>query len=79
MSPENRRTMIDGMVKGLAARLEKNGRDAECWQRLIRAYSVLGEMQQAKDALAAARRNLTDDKAAHEALSTLARSLGLDS
>lgn len=78
MTPDARRNTIDGMVAGLAARLERDGRDAAGWQRLIRAYAVLGELQKAKDALAAARRSLTDDKAALEALATLAKTLGLE-
>lgn len=44
------------MVAGLAARLKENPNDAEGWQRLIRAYSVLGERAEAEQALATARK-----------------------
>ena len=43
------------MVAGLAARLKDNPNDAAGWQRLIRAYSVLGERAEAQGALATAR------------------------
>jgi cytochrome c-type biogenesis protein CcmH len=44
------------MVAGLAARLKDNPDDAAGWQRLIRAYSVLGQRAEAQDALATARK-----------------------
>ena len=37
------------MVAGLAARLKDNPNDAAGWQRLIRAYSVLGQRAEAQD------------------------------
>ena len=46
---------ISAMVAGLAARLQTNPNDPEGWQRLIRAYSVLGEEDKARQALAGAR------------------------
>jgi len=54
MSPEERQTMIRGMVDGLAARLQQNPGDAAGWQRLANAYRVLGEDQKAADAAARA-------------------------
>jgi cytochrome c-type biogenesis protein CcmH len=53
MSPAERQAMIRGMVERLAARLEANPDDEEGWQRLARAYAVLGETEKA--AAAAAR------------------------
>jgi cytochrome c-type biogenesis protein CcmH len=44
------------MVAGLAARLKENPDDAGGWQRLIRAYSVLGQRADAQEALATARK-----------------------
>lgn len=52
MSPEERQTMIRSMVEGLAARLEESPDDAAGWQRLGRAYRVLGEKEKAEAALA---------------------------
>ncbi|MFD2237059.1 c-type cytochrome biogenesis protein CcmI [Aureimonas populi] len=42
MDEEARGDMIEGMVSGLAARLETEPQDFEGWARLIRAYRVLG-------------------------------------
>jgi cytochrome c-type biogenesis protein CcmH len=50
MSPEERQTMIRGMVDRLAARLEQNPNDKEGWARLARAYDVLGEKEKAQAA-----------------------------
>src|ERR1700740_1686072 len=44
------------MVAMLAGRLKQDPNDAGGWQRLIRAYVVLGERAEAQDALAAARK-----------------------
>jgi cytochrome c-type biogenesis protein CcmH len=54
MTPEQRRSMIRGMVERLAARLEKNPDDPAGWQRLAHAYEVLGETDKAKAAFARA-------------------------
>jgi cytochrome c-type biogenesis protein CcmH len=58
MSPEQRETMVRGMVARLADRLKQDGTDVEGWLRLIRAYMVLGEKEQAKAAAGDARRAL---------------------
>jgi cytochrome c-type biogenesis protein CcmH len=50
MSPEQRQAMIRGMVDRLAARLEQNPDDKECWVRLAHAYDVLGEADKAQSA-----------------------------
>lgn len=52
MSAEDRQTMIRGMVDSLAARLADSPNDPEGWDRLARAYDVLGESDKAKDARA---------------------------
>jgi cytochrome c-type biogenesis protein CcmH len=54
MSPEQRQTMIRGMVDRLAARLEQNPNDKEGWARLAHAYDVLGETDKAQAARARA-------------------------
>src|SRR6185312_904543 len=42
---------VEAMVSGLAARLKADPNDVEGWQRLIRAYSVLGHNDKAVAAL----------------------------
>lgn len=69
---------IHAMVTGLAERLKKAPNDPAGWQRLIRAYSVLGETQKAKEALASARRAAGDDAAVKAALDSQARELKLE-
>ena len=64
MSPEDRQKMIEGMVGGLAARLEKSPNDIDGWLRLIRAYGVLGKKPDAQAALAKARQAFATDKLA---------------
>jgi cytochrome c-type biogenesis protein CcmH len=48
MSPEERQTMIRGMVDGLMERLAAEGGTAPEWARLIRALGVLGDMDRAR-------------------------------
>jgi cytochrome c-type biogenesis protein CcmH len=79
LSPEARAGMIAQMVDGLAERLKRDGRDLAGWQRLINAYAVLGRGQDARTALADARRNFTADEKALAELATLAKTLGLGS
>lgn len=51
MAPEDRRAMIEGMVAGLAARLEETPDDHDGWVRLIRSHDVLGNKEKARAAL----------------------------
>ena len=51
MSDEDRAAMIEGMVEGLAARLAEDPSDAAGWQRLARAYQVMGQTAEAQSAL----------------------------
>jgi cytochrome c-type biogenesis protein CcmH len=51
MSPEDRNAMIRGMVDRLASRLVLSPRDLEGWIKLIRARTMLGEQEAAKEAL----------------------------
>jgi len=64
---------IHAMVEGLAARLKSQPNDAPGWQRLVRAYSVLGEKDKALDALANGRKALKNDAAGLAALNAEAR------
>ncbi len=50
MTPEERAEMIRGMVERLAARLEENPDDPAGWDRLAKAYEVLGEREKAAEA-----------------------------
>lgn len=79
LDPQQRARMIAQMVDGLAQRLQKNGNDLAGWLRLVRAYSVLDRKDEARAALAEARRNFTNDANALAELSKLASSLGLGS
>lgn len=63
MNAGDRQAMIQSMVDGLAARLAANPRDAEGWQRLIRARQVMGDQAGAAKALADARKVFADDPA----------------
>ena len=74
----DRLAAIHAMVDGLASRLQANGRDAEGWLKLVRAYTVLGETDKARGALADARRNLAADAGDLARLEGLARELGLE-
>ena len=51
MNERDRTAMIEGMVAGLAARLEAQPDDAEGWERLVRSYIVLGRREDAAAAL----------------------------
>ena len=79
LSAADRDRMIEDMVAGLASRLEKDGRDLAGWQRLIRAYTVMGRKAEAMAALGRARRLFTDEPHSLAALTALATSLGLGS
>jgi cytochrome c-type biogenesis protein CcmH len=79
LTPEQRQQMIAGMVDGLAQRLKSNGKDLPGWLRLLNAYAVLGRHDEARAALAEARRNFDGNPRALSDLARLAATLGLDS
>tara|TARA_Y100001960_G_scaffold278671_1_gene310298 strand:- start:847 stop:2034 length:1188 start_codon:yes stop_codon:yes gene_type:complete len=56
LSPSERGEIIQSMVRSLADRLRDNPDDLDGWERLERAYQVLGETKKAKEALAHIRR-----------------------
>lgn len=60
MSADERTAMIEGMVSGLAARLQTEPNDADGWLRLIRSYVVLGKIDEAAEAARAALAGVTD-------------------
>ena len=51
MAPQARQQMIEGMVAGLAERLEVRPSDKEGWLKLIRAYGVMGDDARALEAI----------------------------
>ena len=79
LSPAERARMITAMVDSLAERLKHDGRDLAGWVRLVNAYVVLDRKEEARAALAQARRHFPGDEQALAQLSALARSLGLGS
>jgi cytochrome c-type biogenesis protein CcmH len=79
LSPERRDQMIAGMVDRLAQRLKSDGKDLPGWLRLVKAYSAMGRQDDARAALADARRNFEGDTRALSDLSQLAAALDLDS
>ncbi|MGB9153296.1 MAG: c-type cytochrome biogenesis protein CcmI [Alphaproteobacteria bacterium] len=50
MNPSDQNAMIHKMVNRLAAKMKDNPNDLDGWERLAKAYSVLGETDKAKDA-----------------------------
>jgi cytochrome c-type biogenesis protein CcmH len=68
---------IGKMVQGLADRLKADPDDAQGWQRLIRAYSVMGDATKAKQALADARVAMAKRPDALKALDAEAAGLNL--
>jgi cytochrome c-type biogenesis protein CcmH len=63
------------MVAMLAARLKADPHDALGWVRLMRAYTVLGETEKARQALADARKAFSDNQDAQTAFNTAAKAL----
>lgn len=55
LTDEDRTEMVQGMVAGLASRLSTQGGTVNEWARLITAYGVLGQIDDAKAILAEAR------------------------
>lgn len=68
---------VTTMVGRLAARLKSEPHDPDGWQRLIRAYAVLGETDKARSALADAHAALKGDTSALSAIEAEAASLNL--
>ena len=78
LSPEQRSDMVRGMVERLAVRLQRDGSDVEGWLRLVRAYAVLGQRDEAQSAAAAARRALAADLEKVRRIDALVKDLGLE-
>ena len=78
MSPEQRNTIVRSMVARLAERLKQNGSDVEGWLRLLRAYMVLGDKEQARTAADDARRALASDPEKLRRVDELIKGMGLE-
>lgn len=74
---EDRQRMIDGMVEGLAKKLEANPRDADGWVRLLRSRMVLGQRDRAARDLATARRAMAGDATALSKINAAAAQFGV--
>jgi cytochrome c-type biogenesis protein CcmH len=61
MKPDQQNEMIRTMVARLADRLKQDGSDIAGWERLLRAYMVLGDHAKALAAVADARKALASD------------------
>jgi cytochrome c-type biogenesis protein CcmH len=78
MSSEQRDTMVRNMVSRLAERLKQDGGDVEGWLRLLRAYMVLGDKEQARAAADDARRALAGEPDKLKRVDELMKGLGLE-
>ena len=76
-TPAERQAMIEGMVGGLAARLDDEPADPQGWERLLRAYMVLGRTDEANAALARARTALKERPDLLTVVETAARDIGI--
>lgn len=63
MEPEERQAMIEGMVEGLAARLQDDPADLEGWVMLARSYAVLARYEDAVHAYTRASELAPNDTA----------------
>jgi cytochrome c-type biogenesis protein CcmH len=77
LQPDQQNEMIRTMVARLADRLKQNGNDIEGWQRLLRAYMVLGERDKAQAAAADAKRALASDADKLRQIDDMIKSMGL--
>jgi cytochrome c-type biogenesis protein CcmH len=77
MSPEDRQAMIGSMVESLEARLADNPNNIEGWLRLVRSHMVMGNRDRAQAALDLAFAAFSSASAETQALSGMARELGL--
>ncbi|ETR74717.1 cytochrome C biogenesis protein [Afipia sp. P52-10] len=78
MTADERSEMIAGMVDRLAARLKQNGDDVEGWLRLVRAYTVLGQAEKAKQAISDARSAAQADPERLRRFNDALKNLGLE-
>jgi cytochrome c-type biogenesis protein CcmH len=78
VSEGERADMVRGMVARLAHRLHQDGADVDGWLRLVRAYSVLGDRDKAREAVADAKRALAERPEAIKRIDDLVKGLGIE-
>ena len=78
MKPDDQNQMIRGMVARLADKLKQDGSDLDGWQRLLRAYMVLGDRDKAHAAAADARRALASEPDKLRRLDEAIKDLGVE-
>jgi len=78
LQPDQQNDMVRSMVARLSDRLKQDGNDIEGWQRLLRAYMVLGERDKAQAAAADAKRALASDADKLRQIDDMIKSLGLE-
>lgn len=61
LNADHRQEMIKNMVAGLAEKLQENPDNIDGWRRLIRSYTVLGEIDQARQTINNARTRLASN------------------
>lgn len=71
LSSDEQRARIEGMVESLADRLADDPEDQDGWQRLVRAYKVLGMDERAKSAVLAATQAHREDDVFLKSLSLI--------
>lgn len=74
---DQQQSMIDGMVNGLAVKLQRNPDDIDGWLKLIRSRVVLKDAGRARDDLAMARKTFAKQPAKLSQVNALANELGL--
>ena len=79
LDPQAQQAMIDGMVDGLARKLEADPRNLDGWIMLARSRKVLGDAASADKALARAREVFAGDATAQDKIANAAHELGLAS
>ena len=77
MTPEERQSMIEGMVNGLVDRLQAEGGSPAEWSRAISSLATLGKAERAKEVLALAQTALAGDAAGLEAVAQAAQAAGV--
>ena len=78
MSEKDRGDMVRDMVARLAGTLKEDGNDPAGWQRLLRAYMVLGERDKAQTAAADAKKALASDPDKLRQIGETIKSMGLE-